>query len=169
MRKKLKGEGGLSLVELLCAVVILILLGLLLNTGLQMAVSTCRSIVARSELELLLSTAVDALADELRCARDVSGSGTGFTYTSGSFGADTSLAVEEGQIMAKGRRLLSTGVYGAYRVAELTVTSGGGEEVTFRIELTVETEDGRIRAQTPDGGVSVRCLNPGKDTNGGGP
>ena len=48
MRKKLRGEGGLTLVELLAAVVILILLGLLLNTGLQMAVRTYRAVTAQS-------------------------------------------------------------------------------------------------------------------------
>ena len=163
MRKKLRGESGLTLVEMLAAVVVLILLGLLLNTGLQMAVSTYRAIVAQAEVELLLSTAVDALADDLRCARDVAeGGADGFTYTSDSFGADTALTVVDGQIMANGKRLLSTGAYGlngAYQVKEMNISY---TRPNFTIELTVETKDGGVSAQTPDGGVTVRCLNPGK-------
>lgn len=167
MRKKLRGEGGLTLVEMLAAVVVLILLGLLLNTGLQMAMSTYRAIVAQSETELLVSTAVNALADDLRCARDVSGSGTGFTYTSDSFGADAALDLNsDGQIVAKvggeEKRLLSTGAYGlngAYQVKEMKISY---TQPNFTIELTVETKDGAISARTPDGGVTVRCLNPGK-------
>ncbi len=168
MRKKLRGEGGLTLVELLAAVVILILLGLLLNTGLQMAVRTYRAVTAQSEVELLLSTAVDALADDLRYARDVSADGVGFTYTSDSYGAGTSLTVDEnGQILANGKRVLPTGAYGlkgAYRVKEMEI---GYAEPNFTIELTITTKDEAISAGTS---VTVRCLNGKRDgATGGGP
>lgn len=167
MRKKLNSESGLTLVEMLAVVVILILLGLLLNTGLQMAMSTYRTIVAQSEVELLLSTAVDAISDDLRYARDVSVSGTGFTYTSDSFGVDAALGLNsDGQIVAmvggEEKRLLSTGAYGlngAYQVKNIKISY---TQPNFTIELTVATKDGAISAQTPDGGVTVRCLNPGK-------
>lgn len=171
MRKKLNSESGLTLVEMLCAVVILILLGLLLNTGLEMAVRSYRSLTAVSEAELLLSTAVDALSDDLRYARDVSGSGDSFTYFSDSFGADTALEVNaDGQIVARvgeeAKLVLSTGAYGAYVVDGMKVAippedpSAPTDEITFTIELTVKSKDGNVLAKTPDGGVAVRCLNP---------
>lgn len=50
MRKKLNSESGLTLVEMLCAVAILVLLVLLLSTGMQMALRTYRDIVAQSEV-----------------------------------------------------------------------------------------------------------------------
>ena len=53
MKKKLNKENGLTLVELLAAAAVLILLGLLLNAGLQMTVRSYRTITTRSELELL--------------------------------------------------------------------------------------------------------------------
>lgn len=168
MRKKLNSESGLTLVEMLAVVVILILLGLLLNTGLQMAMSTYRTIVAQSEVELLLSTAMDAISDDLRYARDVAEDGTdGFTYTSDSFGVDAALGLNsDGQIVAmvggEEKRLLSTGAYGlngAYQVKNIKISY---TQPNFTIELTVATKDGAISAQTPDGGVTVRCLNPGK-------
>lgn len=179
MRKKLNSESGLTLVEMLCAVVILILLGLLLNTGLQMAVSTYRAIVAQSEVELLLSTAVDAVADELRYARDVSGSGGSFTYFSDSFGEEVRLDVDtDGQIVAKKgeeeKRLLSTGAYGLNKAYQVKKTADDKEIVswdktagTFTIQMKVETTDGKISAKTPDGGVTVRCLNAKKEATGG--
>lgn len=173
MRKKLNSESGLTLVEMLAVVVILILLGLLLNTGLQMAMSTYRAIVAQSEVELLLSTAVDAISDDLRYARNVAEDGAGgFTYTSDSFGADAALGLNsDGQIVAmvggEAKRLLSTGAYGlngAYRVENMKISY---TQPNFTIELTVATKDGAISAQTPDKGVTVRCLNAKKDTTGG--
>lgn len=176
MRKKLSGAGGLTLVEMMAAVVILILLGLLLNTGLQMAVSTYRSIVAQSEVELLLSTAVDALADDLRYARDVEADGT---YTSDSYGEGTTLGLDaQGQLVARcgtgEKRVLSTGAYGlngAYRVKEAAegtkIVTWDAASGTFTIHLRVETTDGKISAETPDDGVTIRCLNPKKDETGG--
>lgn len=170
MKRKLKSGRGFTVVEMLAAAVVLILLGLMMNTGFQMALRTYRSITARSELDLLLSTAVDALADDLRYARNVSGEGTGFTYSSDSFGENASFTVDtsdtKGQILANGLRVLSTGAYGlngAYRVSDLTVTAAISDdgEVTFTIELTVETTDAGnpMSASTPAGGITVRCLN----------
>lgn len=163
MREKLNSESGLTLVEMLAAVVVLILLGLLLNTGLQMAMSTYRTIVTQSEVELLLSTAVDAISDDLRYARNVAEDGAdGFTYTSDSFGENARFGLDNGQIMVNGKRLLSTGAYGlngAYQVQEMKISY---TQPNFTIELTVATKDGAISAQTPDKGVTVRCLNPGK-------
>ena len=51
MRRKLADESGFTLVELLAAVVILMLLGLILNSGLQMAVHSYQTMTAQSETE----------------------------------------------------------------------------------------------------------------------
>ena len=71
MRKKLSRSEGLTLVEMLAAVVILVLLGLILNAGLHMALNSYRTMCAQSETELLLSTLLNTLADDLRYASDV--------------------------------------------------------------------------------------------------
>ena len=68
MTRKWKDSRGLTLVETLCAVAILVLLGLLVNTGLNLAMRGYRELTAQSELELLGSTLTSALADELRYA-----------------------------------------------------------------------------------------------------
>ena len=150
---------------------VLVLLGLMLNTGLQMALNSYRTVVAQSEAELLLSTAVDTLADDLRFAREVIGTDGGdFTYTSDSFGEGTQLTVGEkgspyeGQILANGARFLSTGAYGvkgadgtrAYKIETMTITPKKANN-TFEIYLkVVAAVDKSISAETK---VTVRCLN----------
>lgn len=53
----------------------------------------------------------------------------------------------------------ATNVYSAMRYPKRNI---GDTRPNFTIELTVATKDGAISAQTPDKGVTVRCLNPGK-------
>ena len=178
MRKKLNGRAGFTLVEMLAATLILIMLVLMLGTGLQMTVRSYQKITARSEVDLLLSTAIDALADDLRFARnvaEVSGANvdgkevcSDFTYTSDSFAGTIRLELDgNGHIVANNtepdggrKRFLSTGVYGvegAYKVSEMKIEYTRSKKI-FTIELTVQAAaDSSIEAS---GTVTVRCLNP---------
>lgn len=101
MLQKVRENQGLTLVEMLCATVILLLLGLLINTGLHMAVSNYRRMVLQSESQLLMSTLSDVLADELRYAKlapDPSPSPAVpplevLSYSSGRYGSNAKLKV----------------------------------------------------------------------------
>ena len=176
MRKKLKEKSGLTMVEMLAASLVLALLALMLNTGLQMVMNTYQTMIAHSELELLVSTAVNTLADDLRYAQDVrpinSTDPVDFTYYSDSYGEKTHLVVENGRIVAKSENatgnntwpVLSTGAYGKsdsykeYRVEELKITHRVDTAgITFDIHLKIATVDGKSSAER---GVTVRCLNP---------
>ena len=186
MRKKLNSETGLTLVEMLAAVVILVLL---LGTGLQMAVHTYETMIAQSEVELLLSSAVDAVSNELRYAWDVSGTGSSYTYST-SYGKGLCLDLDDGQIVVRNydgsakHLLLSTGAYGKvedaykkYEIRKIDWTTpiiafdDSSGDVIFTINLKVVLADDsseNIGASTPNGGVTVRCLNPKiEDTTGG--
>lgn len=165
MREKLREEQGLTLVEMLCAVAILILLGLMLNTGLQMAIRSYQDITASSEVQLLLSTLSDALADDLRYARDVTTDEDGrlLSYNSDSYnngGSTASLAIDEnGRVTASGQRVLPDGAYGngTYKVQTMNityVTKPNGSY--FTIELKVAQTEGTISAGTE---FTVRCLS----------
>lgn len=181
MRKKLNSEAGLTVVEMLAATVILILLALILNTGLEMVARSYQTVIARNEVELLLSSALDAVAGELRYARETDSSGGSgfFTYDSDSYGEGVSLGIGDaagkypGQIVAKKGSdefaLLPTGTYGhtkngnerSYRMTMgITPVYSGTNRVSFTINLKVT--DGTRSAETP-GGVTVRCLNPPKE------
>lgn len=166
MRRKLAGRKGLTLVELLAAVVILILLGLILNAGLQMAMNSYRAMIAQSETELLLSTLADALADDLRYAEDVAASGEGklVSYYSDSYGEGTRLRLENGKVYAdgggnSGLRVLPDGAYGLNGRYEVDVMDIGYADRVFTLKLSVKEKDGSIRAETE---LTVRCLNPEK-------
>lgn len=164
MREKLRDEQGLTLVEMLCAVAILILLGLMLNTGLQMAVRSYQDITARSEVQLLLSTLSDALADDLRYARDVEteDDGTLLRYSSDSYNSGGQASLEiggNGQVTAGGKRVLPSGAYGngAYVVKSMKITyesQAGGS--FFTVQLKVGQTEGEISAETE---FTVRCLS----------
>lgn len=173
MRKKLRSERGLTLVELLCTVVILMLLGLMLNTGLQMAMRSYQDMTAQSEVQMLLSTLSDALADDLRYATDVttksdteSGQKLLDCYSSDSYGSSSSLTIDNGQVMANGKRVLPAGAYGngAYKLADDDEDGNGcadGLEITyadglFKVKLKVEQTNGTVSAGTE---FTVRCLN----------
>lgn len=66
LRRKLADSGGLTLVEMLCATLILTLLCVMLSTGLAMAAYDYRMLTAEAEAELLLNTIVSSLTDRLR-------------------------------------------------------------------------------------------------------
>lgn len=183
MKKKLNEEAGLTLVEMLAATLIMVLLTMILGTGLQMTVNSYRKITAQAEVDLLLSTAIDALADELRFVWDVEGvdgDKNGFTYKSDSFEGVVKLTLDsddKGQIIAERiyppgtededkappKLFLSTGAYGsvdsdgsrAYVVTKMEITPHK-DDGTFTIDLEVATADESIKAGET---VTVRYLN----------
>ncbi len=165
MRRKLAGHEGLTLVELLAAVVILILLGLILNAGLQMAMTSYRAMIAQSETELLLSTLADILADDLRYAEDVAArEGMLDSYFSDSYGEGTGLRLENGKVYAdgggnSGLRVLPDGAYGLNGRYEVDAMEIGYADRVFTLKLSVKEKDGDIHAETE---LTVRCLNPEK-------
>lgn len=173
MRRKLRSERGLTLVELLCTVVILMLLGLMLNTGLQMALRSNQDMTAQSEAQLLLSTLSSALADDLRYATNVEPKAGGelISYDSDSYGSGASLKIDpsSGQVLANGKRVLPGGAYGngAYEVVPRDGSPDKALDITyadglFRIKLKVKQVNGEISAETE---FTVRCLNGPKALN----
>lgn len=182
MKKKIKSEAGVTVVEMLAAALILVLLSAMVGTGMSMAMHAYDKVVAQSEVELLLSSAVDALADELRYAWNVDTSTstpspawspdytnvTEFTYSSDSFGDGIRLCVRGGKIVAKkgqstddDHQVLSNdfGAYGgnaSYKEYEVKTMKITCVDDVFNIKLEIKGSTG-ISAGTT---VQVRCLNP---------
>ena len=185
MRKKLKDTGGLTLVEMLCAVAILVLLCLVTSTGLSMAVRSYQNITAESETQLLVSSISDALADKLRyCVVTVDRDGK---YTETSIGAIeqieyaagkaavTAVDVTGNKVTVDSKQLLPDGAYGASGSAYIGrytvdyVKDGGGNKLplvtydpdtnSFAVMFTVKAENASI---TKTAEFTVRCLNPVK-------
>ena len=175
MKKKLKDSGGLTMVEMLCAVMILVLLCLLTSTGINMAVKSYRDITAESETELLLSTLSGALTDKLRyCVvtqtPDVAG-GTAYAYSIGEIAVDAGRIVvqkkdSDGTVVSQallpaGAYGISHGYIGEYEVEDLKITpSISGTAAIFEISLKIKEKSGSIGAEAT---FHVRCLSPVKD------
>ncbi len=165
LRKKLRSQKGMSLIEMIVGVGVLVLLALMLNTGLNMAKDSYRKMVAESETQLLLSTLSDLISGELRYARDVVTTDTGVLerYTSVNYGRNTKLTIDdEGQLRANDRRMLTTGAYGngAYRIDQWSITYDA--DGLFEIRLKVTGLDD-ISNETS---FFVRCLNKDEDQGG---
>lgn len=86
MKRKLQSRGGFSLAEMLLATLILLLVATIMTTGIPAAKTAYEKVILGSNAQLLLSTTVTALRDELGTAWDVEVSGTTVTYSSANTG-----------------------------------------------------------------------------------
>lgn len=183
LKRKLGGQSGFTLVEMLCAVVILLLLCLMLETGLNMAMHTYRDLTAASEMELLLNSLSNAMTDKLRFAL-VTVDSTGANPPKCSIGniekdlvgpeqkdLQNLVRVSDGMVMiGDDKKLLPDGAYGEktasgrrYAVENLKVNLsespvvGGAAVFTVELEVQETSNSGTINAETE---LTVRSLNP---------
>jgi len=158
MKKKIKSQKGFTLIEMLAASLVLILLALILNTGLNTAMKSYRKMTAESETEVLLSSLTNTLSDELRYARDIVTKENGDLdrYLSVSYGRNTTLTVEDGQLYANGKRVLASGAYGngAYTIESFEIKYDKDKEV-FTVNLKVKNAE-NISAEAS---LEIRPLN----------
>lgn len=171
MKKKLKSGAGFSLVEMLCAVAVLMLLCVMLNSGLSVAMKTYFDLTAEAETQLLLNSLTNAVAGELRYAFEVTGAGD--STKSPSYNNGIYLDWSSGQVLVKGeaggdKELIPKesgagkgGAYknGDYAVKEMEITYDEAS-ACFTLNLKVAWKDSGISAETPPEGVVIRCLNP---------
>lgn len=73
IQRKLNSNKGLTLVEMLCSCLILVMLSTVVSTGLDMAAKSYGRMVAENEAQVLLSSVSTVLSDELRYAVDDKG------------------------------------------------------------------------------------------------
>lgn len=171
MMVKLKGKRGMTFVEVLAAVAILSLLGLMIQTGISLALHSYDTMTQDAQTQLLLSTVADVISDELRFARDVrveakdpadASSGEIVRYTSSTYGKNTSLAVNsDGHLCAVAdgveKNMIATGVYGTeydrYQVVDLLVVYRKDAAV-FDVSFGVEGQLGKAQAE-----FKIYCMN----------
>ncbi len=70
--KKLRSRSGMTLTEMLCALVVLMLISALLAVGVRFGVQTYRTSMADSQAQVLCSTVTAAIEDKLRYCGSVS-------------------------------------------------------------------------------------------------
>lgn len=169
MKEKLKSSAGFSLVEMLCAVAVLMLLCVMLNSGLSMAMRSYFDLTAKAETQLLLNSLTNAIAGELRYAHEASFDGEGnLTYNGGrklTLGSDKQVYVDGRELLPREKDDTNRG--GAYKNGEYQVTQMDivydQETACFTLKLKVVWKNSGISAETPPEGVAIRCLNPAKE------
>lgn len=77
---KIKNQAAFTLGEALVAVIILLLATSIVVAGIPAAIRAYDNVIVASNAEVLLSTTVSALRNELSTARDISASGTDISY-----------------------------------------------------------------------------------------
>ena len=98
MKRKLQSRGGFSLAEMLLATLILLLVATIMTTGIPAAKTAYEKVILGSNAQLLLSTTVTALRDELGTAWDVEVSGTTVTYSSANTGTKSVISLKNNTI-----------------------------------------------------------------------
>ncbi len=116
---KLASRRGMTLTELLAAVLILALVAAGTAAGVSVSLRVYRQSTALSDAQTLTSTLSIALMDELRCARDPGGSDTA-VFTSSTFGPNVQVDTNvDGHVTVGGKELIGSGAY-----AGLTAEAG---------------------------------------------
>ncbi len=152
-KAKLASRRGMTLTELLAAVLILALVAAGTAAGVSASLRVYRRSTALSDAQTLTSTLSIALMDELRRARDPGGSGTA-TFTSGVFGPNVSVETNAGgHITIGGQELIGSGAYAGMTAEAGVYYYDGLFDVTIKV----------CRADTNEvlreAGFSVRPLN----------
>lgn len=149
---KLRSRQGMTLTEVLVALLILSLVTVGVAAGVGASVRVYRQATEASDAHMLASTLSTALMDELRYARDIQADGS---FTSDTFGEGVSVGLNDGYVEIGNEKLLSEAAYAGLRVKDpIAVTYADG---VFHVELTVQsgTEDRDIRTVS----FAVRALN----------
>ncbi len=159
---KRRANGGFTLVELLCAIIVLLLLASLLTLGVRTAVTAFGRSMAASEAQTLLSTLRTNVSDELRYSGTVklAADGTPAGFFSRSYGeaAYSGFSADErGHVLLGGEKLLPDRAYPHGLRAEVKLTAYDTATGTFTVRITVYTASDPSLAQTE---FETKQLNP---------
>ncbi len=153
-KAKLASRRGMTLTEMLSAVLILALVAAGTAAGVSASLRVYRQSTSLSDAQTLSSTLSIALMDELRYARDPGGSGTA-TFTSSTFGPNVSVETSaEGHVTVGGKELIGLGAYAGLTAETGVYYHGGIFDVT--IKICRANEDGQPIQNVK---FSVRPLN----------
>lgn len=138
--KKLRNQNGLTLTEMLCTVIIVLLFSSLVAVGANAAVRSFRISMADSQAQELCSTLTTAISDKLRyCTVEADNTVfiQGVGYVKGP--AEKIFTADSGQVYLGENKLLGAYAYPeGLKVREFSVTY---EENVFTVQFQIE--DGR--------------------------
>ena len=160
---KRRANGGFTLVELLCAILVLLLLAGLLTLGVRTAVTAFGRSMAASEAQTLLSTLRTNVSEDtslmpqrMKLAAD--GTPAGFFSRSYGEAAYSGFSSDErGHVLLGAEKLLPDRAYPHGLRAEVKLTAYDTATGTFTVQITVYTASAPDLAQTE---FETKQLNP---------
>jgi prepilin-type N-terminal cleavage/methylation domain-containing protein len=136
-------NAGFTLVEMLCAVIVLLLVSALMAVGVQLATKAYSREITHSEAQVLLSTLRTTVSDELRYAGTTEVNGSTIKFFSQTYGEGAGFSVDEnGQVLLKNNKLLSKNAYPYGIKAQVNLTAYDSTSRIFTVEITVNDSDG---------------------------
>lgn len=160
VKKKLSSRSGFTLTELLLAVAIMGILFSAIVAGVSSAAHIYRRSVALSDSQTLSSTLSNAVANELRYARNIRVTDGKVSFDSDVFGAGVSIGDSSpaGRVMvgtaSRQYALLSDSAYTSGLSASATVTDY--TDGVFTVEIRVSAAELAERSTV----LNIRALNP---------
>ena len=152
-----RSRQGFTLVELLCTIVVLLLVGALMVTGVQLATRIFSRSVSASEAQLLCSTLKTTVSDELRYAGTTTQTADGIAFFSQNYGESVRFtADEDGHVLLGGKKLLPARSYPYGIRAEVLLTGYDAQKRLFDVTVTVTSASG---AELSAASFQVRQLN----------
>lgn len=159
---KNKAKAGLTLVEMLCTVVIVLLFSVGLVNGMSLAVNSYQQSLMSSESQVLVSTLTSIVSDELRYSGTVTVSEEDGTvhFFSRTYGEDSSFSQnEDGQVLLKENKVLPSKAYHYGMRASVTLTVLRKD--VFHVVIEVTSAKGSSLAKSE---FDVERLNVGNTT-----
>ncbi len=149
LREKLRARRGMTLSEMLVAVLILGLVTVGVSAGVSASLRVYRESTALADAQTLSSTLSIALMDEMRYAQGVQGlhndgghSGIEYTtFTSATFGPNVQVGLDgNGHVTVGGKELIGSGAYAGLEVGDIHVDYG--VDGCFHVQLQINRADG---------------------------
>lgn len=150
MREKLRSSKGMTLTELLVALMVVSLIGTAMSLGINSAVKVYRDSTQLYEAETLCGTILTCLEDEFRFGRNVHEDSSGdVVFDSRSFGNNARVTISnEGKVQIGGAELLGAAAYTS-DLKVLKDESENGSKISY--------EDGKVTITIAVGTDSKVC------------
>lgn len=169
---KLKNKSGLTLVEMLCCVVVMLLVSIGMVNGVSLAVRNYESSLMSSESQVLCSTLTNLVSDELRYSGPVEWDKEPIRFYSRTYGSkcvfsqndSNQVTLNEIQLdgtpAQRGYKLLPNRSYSFGMRASVTLSKA--KDNTFSVTILVTDSKGRELAKNE---FEVEKLNPEAQNN----
>ena len=136
---RLKDNKGMSIVELLSAIAVMLLVTAVLVTGVRLGVKAYTKSVSMSEAQILCTTLTTAVSDELRYAGTINVDNNGNMISFFSQNGLGTFTSDEGIVQLAGKPILSKSAYPYGLKAEVTVTMNSNR--VFKAKVTVKSKN----------------------------